>query len=88
VKWRRFVSYYGQMQGLARVGAATVAALIAALLGGCIGFFLAWILVEYIRLVEGPPAAVLLVLSVMSLALFGGVLGFLFFVPLASHAAE
>ena len=60
------------------MGAATVAALIAALLGGCIGFFLAWILVEYIRLVEGPPAAVLLVLSVMSLALFGGVLGFFF----------
>jgi glycopeptide antibiotics resistance protein len=65
------------MQSLARVGTATVAALIATLLGGCIGFLIVRILVERIGLVEGPPAGVLLVLSVASLALVGGVLGFI-----------
>ena len=66
------------MHSLARVGTATAAALIAAFLGACIGFLVARVLVECIHLVEGPAAGVLLVLSVVSLALVGGVLSFIF----------
>jgi hypothetical protein len=51
---------------VARIGIATAAALLAAFVGGCIGFLIAKVLMERVGLVEGPPAGVLLVLSATS----------------------
>jgi glycopeptide antibiotics resistance protein len=65
------------MQTLGRIVVSIAAALIAAFLGGCVGFLVARILAEGLGLVEGPPAGVLLVLSVASFALVSLLLGFI-----------
>jgi H+/Cl- antiporter ClcA len=49
-----------------------------AVIGGLLGFFTTRWLVETRDIVDGPPAAVLLVLLVLSFALVLGVLGFTF----------
>ena len=68
----------GCMQSLAsRIAVATASALISAVLGGCIGFIVARILVEGFNVVEGPPAGVLLVMSVAGIALIGAAVGFI-----------
>jgi glycopeptide antibiotics resistance protein len=68
--------YHQPMQAISRIGIAATGGLAAAFLGGCIGFFVTRILVERFAVVEGPPAAVLLVLMVAVLAIVGGLLGF------------
>ena len=66
------------MKALKRFVISIAATLVAAFLGGCIGFLVARILAEGVGLVEGPPAGVLLVVSVLSFALLGGALGVIF----------
>lgn len=66
------------MPTLARIGIATATALTAGLVVACIGFLIVRVLVEHLGLVDGPPAAVLLVLVVTILALVGVVLGLVF----------
>ena len=65
------------MKALVRFGISTAAALVAAFFGGCVGFLVARILAEGVGLAEGPSAGVLLVVSVLSFALLGGVRGFI-----------
>jgi glycopeptide antibiotics resistance protein len=57
---------------------AAAVTVIGTLLGGCLGFVLARVLVERFDVVDGPPAAVLLVLSIIAVASVCGIVTLLF----------
>lgn len=58
------------------VGTAAAVGLAAGIFGGVIGFFVARLLVEWLGVVEGPPAGVLLVLLPCSLTVACAFVGF------------
>lgn len=69
--------YHRSVRTISRIGIAVAAGLLAAFLGGCIGFIAVPIVVERLAVAEGPPAGVLLVLMIAVLAGVGGIVGFI-----------
>ena len=60
------------------IGTAAAIGLATGISGGVVGFFVVRLLVERFALVEGPPAAVLLVLTVSILTVLCTFAGFIF----------
>ena len=60
-----------------KIGLAAAMAIATAFLGGCIGFSFAWLLAVRSRVVDGPPAGVLFVVSVLGFAAVTGLFGLL-----------